>query len=135
MKQIPNEAIVYIISFIVHYIAPHLYVHFCVPYTISGFFLSQFMVITPQCQCIRWSLSVSSYLLNNMWILIATMILMKVAEYTGEIFISSNKFYIKTNFQEQQQQQQQQQQQEINNYANDDDDDDDVIIQDDNKNE
>jgi len=86
LKKIPNEAIVYIISFIVHFIAPHLYVHFCVPDTISGFFLSQFMVITPQCQCIRWSLSVSSYLLNNMWILIATMILMKIAEYTGELF-------------------------------------------------
>ena len=92
VKKIPNEAIVYMISFLIHYIAPHLYVHFCVPYTVSGFFLSQFMVITPQCQCIRWSLSVSSYLLNNMWILIATMILMKVAEYTGELFIGTNNF-------------------------------------------
>lgn len=87
VKIIPNEVFIYLICVIVHFISPHLYVHFCTPASWKGLFMSQFMVISPQCQLIRWAFSFSGFVLDNIWIFIIT-------NFIRKIIIMSNPFSI-----------------------------------------
>lgn len=65
---------VYLLWIVLHYIASHLYVNFCVPKTFFGFILSPFMTATPHCQGLRWIVFNSANMINNMWIILGTWI-------------------------------------------------------------
>jgi hypothetical protein len=78
LNMIPKEVYIYILCAIVHFITPHLYVHFCTPATWKGFFLSQFMVIAPHCQSIRWSIGFSGLVLNNIWVFLISWFVAKI---------------------------------------------------------
>ena len=81
--SIPKEINIYLICTNAHYVTPHMYVYFCTPGSIYGILMSQFMVITPHCQCIRWTLTFSGYVLNNLWFLFMSLLLNKVLTYFG----------------------------------------------------
>jgi hypothetical protein len=60
---------IYFIWIVLHYIASHLYVRFCVPNTFYGFLISPFMIATPYCIGLRWLVYTGANTVNNMWIL------------------------------------------------------------------
>jgi hypothetical protein len=65
---------IYFLWICLHYFSAHLYVKFCVPNSIVGFFMSPFMIITPHCQGLRWIVYNAAHIINNMWILIGAWI-------------------------------------------------------------
>ena len=78
--QISIKTVKYIISFsgiyllwiVLHYFASHLYIKFCVPQTIFGFFISPFLTATPQCQGLRWVVYNGANFISNMWVVFGT---------------------------------------------------------------
>jgi hypothetical protein len=64
----------YILWICLHYFSSHLYIKFCVPYTIVGFIMSPFMISTPHCQGLRWIVYNAANTINHMWILIGAWI-------------------------------------------------------------
>jgi hypothetical protein len=65
---------IYLAWICLHYFASHLYIKFCVPITVMGFFLSPFMTATPHCQGLRWVVYNAANMINNMWIICGTWI-------------------------------------------------------------
>ena len=65
-----NVGGIYLLWVILHYVAAHLYVRFCVPDTIIGFLMSPFIVTTPYCHCLRWVVFNGAVIISQMWVLI-----------------------------------------------------------------
>ena len=70
---------IYLIWIVCHYIASHLYVCMCVPFTIMGFILSPFVSPAPHCQALRWTIYNAGATIVNMWILLGAWIISKFA--------------------------------------------------------
>ena len=69
IKFIINISGIYLLWILLHYVASHLYVKFCVPCTLFGFIMSPFMTATPHCQGLRWIVYNAANMINNMWII------------------------------------------------------------------
>jgi hypothetical protein len=58
VKSILNFAIlnfgIYLTWIGLHYVASHLYIHWCVPATLTGLLMSPFLVPAPHCFGLRW---------------------------------------------------------------------------------
>lgn len=65
---------IYLLWIFLHYFSAHLYIKFCVPNTIIGFFMSPLMIMTPHCQGLRWIVYNAANIINNMWILVGAWI-------------------------------------------------------------
>lgn len=59
----------YLLWITLHYVATHLYSYLCVPLTFYGFVMAPFMVPTPHCQALRWTIYNGGATIANMWIL------------------------------------------------------------------
>jgi hypothetical protein len=62
----------YILWISLHYIASHLYVYFCTFPSIVGFITSPFLVSTPHCVALRWTIANSADKIQSMWVIIGT---------------------------------------------------------------
>uniref|UniRef100_A0A6C0LMX7 Uncharacterized protein n=1 Tax=viral metagenome TaxID=1070528 RepID=A0A6C0LMX7_9ZZZZ len=71
-KYIYSLIKMYVLWIILHFAASHLYIYFCTPKTILGFIFSPLMVVTPQCQGLRWIIYNSGNVINNMWLIFGT---------------------------------------------------------------
>lgn len=75
VRSLANTAVrglcIYLLFIVVHYISSHLYPYICNPLTIIGFLMSPFMVMSPQCECLRWIVYHSGVQIRNMWIWVA----------------------------------------------------------------
>jgi hypothetical protein len=60
----------YAIWIIMHYLASHLYCRLCVPLTFFGFLMAPFMVPTPHCQALRWTIYNGGLTITNMWLIL-----------------------------------------------------------------
>jgi hypothetical protein len=69
---------IYIAWIFVHYIAAHLYVHWCVPATIVGFLLSPFLVPAPHCYGLRWVIYHGGNSIIAMWTFTGIWILSRI---------------------------------------------------------
>ena len=69
----------YLLWILVHFVASHLYVYYCVPQTILGFIISPFMVATPHCYAFRWCIARGAESITTMWIVLGTWIATKFA--------------------------------------------------------
>ena len=58
---------IYLLWILMHYIASHLYVHWCVPATIMGLIMSPFMVPAPHCYGLRWIIYQGGNSIIVMW--------------------------------------------------------------------
>jgi hypothetical protein len=65
---------IYMLWICLHYFSAHLYIKFCVPYSIIGFIMSPFMMSTPHCQGLRWLVYNAANIINHMWLLIGAWI-------------------------------------------------------------
>lgn len=63
---------VYLFWIGLHYLASHLYIHFCVPSNFFGFLISPFMTASPHCQGLRWIIYTGANTINNMWVILGT---------------------------------------------------------------
>lgn len=61
-----------------HYIASHLYIKLCTPYTIFGFLTSPFIAPTPQCQALRWVIYHGGNNIVLMWCYVGTWTLKQI---------------------------------------------------------
>jgi len=69
---------IYLVWIVLHYITPHLYVHFCVPLTMQGFIMSPFMAPSPHCQALRWAIYNGGNTIISMWIVFGTWIMQQL---------------------------------------------------------
>ena len=76
---------IYLAWICLHYFASHLYVKFCVPSTLMGFFLSPFMTATPHCQGLRWVVYNAANIINNMWIVCGTWVCSTILKINTQI--------------------------------------------------
>ena len=74
-RRIINIFIFYFIWISLHYIASHLYVHFCVPTGIYGFFSSFFLIQMPHCSAIRYMINFGSEQITHMWVFVGTFLI------------------------------------------------------------
>jgi hypothetical protein len=68
-KIIINICGIYLLWIVLHFVASHLYIKWCVPSTIIGFLMSPFMTATPHCQGLRWIVYNAANMINNMWLI------------------------------------------------------------------
>jgi len=73
-----NASSIYLLWIILHYIASHLYVKYCVPNSLFGFIISPFMVSTRHCMAIRWIIYHGANSIDTMWIILGTWITSKL---------------------------------------------------------
>lgn len=69
---------IYLLWIVLHYISPHLYVHFCVPLTLQGFIMSPFIAPSPHCQALRWAIYNGGNTIIAMWVVLGTWIMQKL---------------------------------------------------------
>ena len=74
IKFIIRVSGIYLLWIVLHYAAAHLYVKLCVSNTVVGFLLSPFMIATPHCQGLRWIVYNAATIINNMWVLMGSVI-------------------------------------------------------------
>ena len=71
VKSILNFAIlnfgIYLTWIGLHYVASHLYIHWCVPATLAGLIMSPFLVPAPHCYGLRWLIYQGGNSIVVMW--------------------------------------------------------------------
>jgi hypothetical protein len=79
LKWVFNIVIVkfglYLLWVSMHYIASHLYVHWCVPATLVGLIMSPFMVPAPHCFGLRWLIYQGGNSIMVMWSIVGVWLL------------------------------------------------------------
>lgn len=78
LKNTIRIIFIYFLWIKLHYIASILYTTFCTPNTLYGFIMSPFLIMTPQCQGLRWIIYTGANTINNMWIVLGTYICTKL---------------------------------------------------------
>lgn len=68
MSTIPGIVFVYFGVVAVHYIASNVYPTLCSPWSIFGFIMTPFMVVTPHCEALRWSIHYTGDQIRNGWL-------------------------------------------------------------------
>ena len=72
---------IYIIWIIIYYVATHLYVKYCTPYTVVGFITAPLLVASPYCTGLRWCISRGADTIIAMWIVLGTWIAVQLGGY------------------------------------------------------
>jgi hypothetical protein len=73
---------IYVTIVILHYYSAHAYAWYCTPAGWYGFFVSPFIVTTPHCRALRWSIQQFSTNIESMWTILGTWIVTNVVNYT-----------------------------------------------------
>lgn len=72
IKFIMKISGIYLLWIVLHFVASHLYIKFCVPSSFFGFIISPFMTASPHCQGLRWIIYTGANTINNMWVILGT---------------------------------------------------------------
>uniref|UniRef100_A0A6C0D0L3 Uncharacterized protein n=1 Tax=viral metagenome TaxID=1070528 RepID=A0A6C0D0L3_9ZZZZ len=73
-----------------HFLASHLYIHYCVPWTWTGLLASPFITMTPHCTALRWCIWHGASHLQKLWISLGTWCFLHIFEKIT-IFSSSKE--------------------------------------------
>ena len=66
---------IYLMWITLHYVAAHLYIHWCVPATLTGLIMSPFLVPAPHCFGLRWIIYQGGNSIIVMWSIISIWLL------------------------------------------------------------
>ena len=66
---------IYLMWITLHYFAAHLYIHWCVPATLTGLIMSPFLVPAPHCFGLRWVIYQGGNSIIVMWSFIGVWLL------------------------------------------------------------
>jgi hypothetical protein len=69
---------IYMIWILLHFMASHLYIRFCVPFTFYGFLLSPIIMANPYCVALRWIIYNAGNTIHTMWMTISAFIVNKL---------------------------------------------------------
>ena len=75
--------LIYVLWMLAHYAAAHLYTQFCVPVTLVGFLMSPFIIATPHCQALRWTVYNGGLTIANMWLLLGVWLCSNIKMISG----------------------------------------------------
>ena len=67
-KEMKTVGLFYFMWIVLSYLAPHVYVYFCTPITIIGFFISPFVAAAPHCSALRWVIYEGGNMITSMWL-------------------------------------------------------------------
>ena len=76
-RNIPTIVLTYILWTVLHFVAAHLYIHFCIGNTLWGFITSPLYTSAPHCQALSWGLWTLSRKFLEMWPLLGSFLLSK----------------------------------------------------------
>ena len=74
INSIYNFSLLYTAYIFIHYLAANLYSHLCTSFTWKGLFVSPFIISTPHCRALRWTIQNTSNNIEAMWAIIGTWI-------------------------------------------------------------
>lgn len=72
---------VYLFWISVHFAIANGYYLVCAPTSVSGFFMSPFLVSSPHCRALRWANEQSALTVDNMWIVFGTWMASKITSF------------------------------------------------------
>ena len=78
-KDVWQTGLLFLIWVSIHYAAAHIYVMLCTPLSLIGYFESIFLVSTPHCRALNWTLSNSASVIDSLWIIVGLYIINKLA--------------------------------------------------------
>ena len=84
LREFINCVSMYIIWIILHYSCSNIYSYHCTPLTITGFLLSPFYAVSPQCKALRWVIYNSGNSIEAMWFIIGSLIVKKLIPYNNK---------------------------------------------------
>lgn len=77
-KTILNIAGVSFLWISLHFIAANLYPYLCAPLSFWGFLSAPFLIETPWCVSLRWTINAGSGYITSMWLAIGTWLCSKL---------------------------------------------------------
>lgn len=69
---------IYVLWILAHFVASHLYVQLCTPWSVFGVLASPFLIASPHCQGLRWIIYEAGGKVGLMWGLLAGWVLGKI---------------------------------------------------------
>lgn len=75
---------IYLLWILMHYVASHLYIHWCVPATVIGLLMSPFMAASPHCYALRWLINTGGSSIVIMWSFVGSWLLTKIIPIKNE---------------------------------------------------
>ena len=85
MYSVLSLTSLYVTIVIIHYYSAHAYTWYCTPQGWYGFFVSPFIITTPHCRALRWSIQQFSTNIESMWTILGMWIVSN-----GVIFLNIN---------------------------------------------
>jgi len=80
-RNIPSVILVYVGVVLVHFISSNIYPSLCCPFTVWGFIMTPFMIVTPHCQGLRWIIHYTGQQIHNAWIWLGGYLIWYVTNY------------------------------------------------------
>ena len=84
-KDVWQTGLLFLIWVSIHYAAAHIYVMLCTPLSLIGYFKSIFLVSTPHCRALNWTLSNSASVIDSLWMIVGL--------YISNNVLSLSRFY------------------------------------------
>ena len=70
IRPLVAPMLMYLCAIVAHFAAANLYSYYCTPMTVWGLLVSPFIAPMPHCYAFRWTIHQTSYIIENMWIII-----------------------------------------------------------------
>ena len=77
-RHIYNLCGIYVLWILLHFASVKLYSRYCVPSSFIGLLLTPFLVPTPHCKALRWTMHQGGSTIDSMWIVMGTWLASKI---------------------------------------------------------
>lgn len=94
-RTVPNIVFIYLGVILVHWISSHLYPQMCCGNTLWGIVMSPFMIVTPHCEALRWSIQFTGDKIRNAWFWLAGYLVSYIGTKISPLFLN-NKYNLST---------------------------------------
>ena len=75
VHSVIRTGIVYLFITLAHFSSVHLYAYICLPFTVKGVLTSPFIIPSPHCQALVWTIHYTNGHILQMWILLGIFII------------------------------------------------------------
>lgn len=98
-RTVPSIVFIYLGVIFVHWISSHLYPQMCCGNTLWGIIMSPFMVVTPHCEALRWTMQFTGDKIRNAWFWLAGYLVSYIGVKIPPLFLN-DKYYLNTQYNE-----------------------------------
>ena len=92
-RTVPSIVFIYLGVIFVHWISSHLYPQMCCGNTLWGIVMSPFMVVTPHCEALRWTIHFTGDKIRNAWFWLAGYLVSYIGVKISPLFLN-DKYYL-----------------------------------------